>query len=105
MYGHEWRTELDEITTTIIDPASALAKVEEEVFKLQQIFVVRPGVEQHGAWFSDSINVLMFLTTARDNLLPVGIFHHAVSLLCCIGATTMTYHTTLTTIKAQKEVK
>jgi hypothetical protein len=95
-------SDLGRIRLSVYDPLGELNVLHEQVAALRSMTKVGSGVERHGMTFSHPSDIAPVLRVIRGS---VGIFHDAVSLLHSIGATTSSHKTTLSMMKAQRDVK
>jgi hypothetical protein len=95
-------SDVSRIQLSVYDPLGELNVLHEQVAALQSMTKVGSGVERHGMTFSHPSDIAPVLRVIRGS---VGIFHDAVSLLHSIGATTSSHKTTLSMMKAQRDVK
>jgi hypothetical protein len=95
-------SDVSRIQLSVYDPLGELNVLHEHVAALRSMIKVGSGVERHGMTFSHPSDIAPVLRVIRGS---VGIFHDAVSLLHSIGATTSSHRTTLSMMKAQRDVK
>jgi hypothetical protein len=95
-------SDLGRIHISVYDPLGEFNLLHEQVADLRSMTKVGSGVERHGMTFSHPSDIAPGLRVIRGS---VGIFHDAVSLLHSIGATTSSHKTTLSMMKAQRDVK
>jgi hypothetical protein len=101
--GHDsTKADLGRIQLTLYDPIRELNLLKEQVDVLRDSSKVGTGVERHGVTFSHRVEIATLLTTVGGS---IAIFHDAVSLLHSIGATTASHKSTLSAMKAQRDVK
>jgi hypothetical protein len=96
------RADLGWIQLTLYDPMGELNILKEQVDILRASSKVGTGVERHGVAFSHPADIAALLRTIGGS---VTIFHNAMSLLHSIGATTASHKSTLSAMKAQRDVK
>jgi hypothetical protein len=76
--------------------------LKEQVDVLRASSKVGTGVERHGVSFAHPTDIAALLRTIGGS---IAFFHDAVSLLHSIGATTASHKSTLSAMKAQRDVK
>jgi hypothetical protein len=95
-------SDLGRLLISVYDPLGELNLIHEQVAALRSMTKVGSGVERHGMTFTHPSEIAPVLRVIRGS---IGIFHDVVSLLHSIGATTASHKTTLSMMKAQRDVK
>jgi hypothetical protein len=96
------QADIGRLALTVHDPSGELSIIHEQLNILKAASKVGRGVDRHGVSFGHPSEIGPVLRSVGGS---VTIFHDAVSLLHSIGATPASHRSTLSTMKAQRDVK